>query len=263
VTDRHLTRLFLQRFIENDLISPDADRLRVVSQAGAILLTGGLFVSFFLSLAYLNSPYPLPSRTAANMIRVQFLYSAWSMTVMALVAVSVWDALALDHRDTEILGPLPLPRLVIIRAKIRALVIFAMGFAAALNVVPAMIHPIVAVSRLRPGMLHIGTLVAAHIASTTAAAVFGFAAVLALRELLHAALGPAGFRRVSVVTVNTSCVTGESIPASDFINVAAPSIRRMISFGAITQSVWSSRVVFPLLESPGPRLNAEAAKDAK
>jgi len=47
VPDRHLTRLFLQRFIENDLISPDADRLQVVSQAGAILVTGGLFVSFF------------------------------------------------------------------------------------------------------------------------------------------------------------------------------------------------------------------------
>jgi hypothetical protein len=199
VPDRHLTRLFLQRFIENDLISPDADRLQVVSQAGAILVTGGLFVSFFLSLPYLNSPYPMPSRTAANMIRVQFLYSAWSMTVMALVAVSVWDALALDHRDTEILGPLPLPRGVIIRAKISALVVFAMGFAAALNVVPAMIHPIVAVSRLRPGMLQVGTLVASHIASTTAAAAFGFAAVLALRELLHAALGTAGFRRISVL----------------------------------------------------------------
>jgi hypothetical protein len=199
VPDRHLTRLFLQRFIENDLISPDADRLQVLAQTCAILITGGLFVSFFLSLPYLQSPYPMPSRTAANMIRVQFLYSAWSMTVMALVAVSVWDALSLDHRDTEILGPLPLPRGVIIRAKISALIVFAMGFAAALNVVPAMIHPVVALSRLRPSLLQVGTLVAAHIASTTAAAAFGFAAVLALRELLHAALGTAGFRGISVL----------------------------------------------------------------
>jgi hypothetical protein len=199
VPDRHLTRLFLRRFIENDLISPDADRLQVLSQTCAILITGGLFVSIVLSLPYLNSPYPMPGRTAANMIRVQFLYSAWSMTVMALVAVSAWDALALDHRDTDILGPLPLPRGVIIRAKIAALIVFAVGFAAALNVVPAMIHPIVAVSRLRPSILQVGTLVAAHIASTTFAAAFGFAAVLALRELLHAVLGTPGFRRISVL----------------------------------------------------------------
>ena len=173
--------------------------MQTISQAWAILLTGGLFVSFFLSLPYLTSPYPLPGRTAANVIRVQFLYSAWSMTVMALVAVSVWDALSLDHRDTEILGPLPLPRGVIIQAKVWALIIFAAGFAAALNVVPAMMHPISAVSRLRPSLLQVGTLVAAHIASTTAAAAFGFAAVLALRELLQAALGTAGFRRISVL----------------------------------------------------------------
>jgi hypothetical protein len=199
VPDRPLTRLFLQRFVENDLISPDADRVQVLSQAGATIITGGLFVSVLLSLPYLSAPYAMPNRTAANMIRVQFLYAAWSITVMALVAVSVWDALALDSRDTEILGPLPLRRGVIVRAKVSALVMFAAGFAAALNVIPAMIHPVSALSRLRPSMLQLVTLIAAHITSTTAAATFGFVAVLGLRELLHAILGATGFRRISVV----------------------------------------------------------------
>jgi hypothetical protein len=199
VPDRHLTRLFLRRFSENDVISPDGDRLQFVAQACGMLITGGLFVSFSLLIPYLHSPYPLPSRTAANMIRVQFLYSAWSMTVMALVAVSVWDAVSLDRRDTEILGPLPLPRGVVRRAKIAALLVVAAGVAAALNVVPALMHPIGAVSRLRPNLLQVGTLVAAHLASTTAAAAFGFAVVLAMRELLHAVLGTAGFRRIAVL----------------------------------------------------------------
>jgi hypothetical protein len=199
VPDRALTRLFLQRFVENDLISPDADRVQVLSQACAALLTGGLFVTILLSLPYLSTPYPLPNRTAANVIRVQFLYAAWSITVMALVAVSMWDALALDSRDTEILGPLPLRRGVIVRAKVSALIMFSAGFAAALNVVPAMIHPISAVSRLQPSILQVATLVAAHLASTTAAATFGFVAVLGLREVLHAVLGTTGFRRISVV----------------------------------------------------------------
>jgi hypothetical protein len=199
VPDRPLTRLFLQRFIENDLISPDADRAQVLAQACAALITGGLFVSVLLSLPYLSGAYPLPNRTAANMIRVQFLYAAWSITVMALVAVSVWDALALDRRDTEVLGPLPIARGVILRAKVSALIMFAAVFAAALNVVPAMIHPAMALSRLRPSTLQVATLIAAHITSTTAAAVFGFVAILAVRELLHAALGAAGFRRISVV----------------------------------------------------------------
>jgi hypothetical protein len=199
VPNPHLTRLFLHRFIENDLISPDADRLQVVSQACAALITGGLFVSCFLSLPYLSNPYPMPGRIAANVIRVQFLYCAWSMVVMAIVAVSVWDALALDSRDTEILGPLPVRRDVIVRAKVSALVMFALGFTAALNVVPAMIHPIMSVTRLRPSMLQIAALILAHITSTTAAAAFGFVAVLGLRELLHSVLGTTAFRRISVI----------------------------------------------------------------
>ena len=136
----------------------------------------------------------MPGRTAANMIRVQFLYAAWSITVMALVDFAYP---VLDSRDTEILGPLPLRRGVIIRAKVSALIVFAAGFAAALNVVPAMIHPVVAASRLRPSALQVATLVVAHITSTTAAAAFGFVAVLGLRELLMRSWEPprsAGFQ---------------------------------------------------------------------
>jgi len=185
-----------------------------------MLITGGLFVSFSLLIPYFHSPHPLLRRTAANMIRVQFLFSAWSMTVMAIVAVAVWDALSLDRRDTEILGPLPLPRGIIRRAKIAALLVLAAGFAAALNVVPALMHPIGAVSRLRPNLLQVGTLVVAHLVSTTAAAAFGFAAVLAVREVLHAVLGTARFRQISVLVraalVVTLVTTLLLIPAMAF-----------------------------------------------
>ena len=49
---------------------------------------------------------------------------------------------------------LPLARGVIVRAKVSALILFAAGFAAALNVLPAMIHPVSALSRL---LRHPGT----------------------------------------------------------------------------------------------------------
>src|SRR4029079_15134987 len=114
--ERHLTRLFLRRFLENDLISPDADRLHMLSQVAAVLVSGGLFVTTMLSLGYLTAPFAMPYRTAVQVVRVQFLYDAWSMTVMALVAASVCDAVSLDSRDTQILGLLPLPRRAILRA---------------------------------------------------------------------------------------------------------------------------------------------------
>jgi hypothetical protein len=207
VTNRDLTRLFLRRFLENDLVSSDADRLQVVSQTCGAIITGALFVTIPLSFSYLASPFPMPGRTAVNVIRVQFLYTAWTMTVMAIVAVSVWDALALDSRDTQILGPLPLRRGAIVRAKISALLVFAAAFAASLNLVPAVMHPVFAVARLRPSLLHVVTLVAAHLASTTAAAAFGFGVVLGLREVARAILGSTVFRRVSVVLQAALVVT--------------------------------------------------------
>ena len=45
-----------------------------------------------------------------------------SMLVMALIAAVQWDALALDERDTAILGPLPVAPRDIGRAKLSALV---------------------------------------------------------------------------------------------------------------------------------------------
>jgi hypothetical protein len=198
VRDRLLARLFLRRFLENDLISPDADRLQILSLTGAAIITSGVFVTIFLSLGYLSSPFPMPRRTAVQMLRVQFLYDTWSMIVMALIAVSEWDALALDSRDTSILGPLPLARGVIVRAKVSALVMFSAGFVVALNLAPGLIHQTLAVTRLRPSTVTVVTLIAAHMTSTMAAGAFGFLAVLGLRELLHAILGTGWFLRISV-----------------------------------------------------------------
>jgi len=199
VRDRELTRLFLRRFVENDLISPEADRVQVLSQVGGAIVTGALFVTTVFSLGYIDRPYALPAATAAQVLRVLFACVTWSMTVMALLAVSVWDAVALDARDTQILGPLPVLRRTIVRAKASALIVFAAVFAAALNVVPGLIHPVFALSRLGPSIPQVVVLMVAHLVSTTAAAAFGFAAVLGLRELLSAIVPRVWFRRVSLV----------------------------------------------------------------
>ena len=48
------------------------------------------------------------------------------MLVMALAAVAQWDALALDARDTAVLGLLPIPKSVIVRAKLAATALFGL-----------------------------------------------------------------------------------------------------------------------------------------
>ena len=99
--DQLLTRHFLQRFLDNDLISPEADRHETLSVVGAALISSGLFVTCLLGFGYLAMPFPSPGRIAMHALSDRCLYLSWSMMVMALVAVTAWDALVLDARDTS------------------------------------------------------------------------------------------------------------------------------------------------------------------
>lgn len=192
-----LTRHFLQRFLENDLISPDADRHEVLSTASAVLISSGLFVTILLGVKYLG-PFQTPGRTAVGVLDDRFFYIACAMIVMALVALAEWDALGLDARDTSILGPLPINRGDIVRAKLAAVAIFATGFGLALNFMPSLLFSWLVVAKLRVGLLEPITLAAAQAGICLAAGAFGFLSVLGLRELLQAALGTWWSNRVAI-----------------------------------------------------------------
>ena len=110
VRERLLTRHFLQRFLENDLLSPEADRHDAIAMACGGLLTLGLFLSVVISLKFLFMPFQSPGRTALPGVGDRLTFISISMIVMALVAVMTWDALSLDPRDTAIFGPLPIAR---------------------------------------------------------------------------------------------------------------------------------------------------------
>ena len=195
---RLLTRHFLQRFLENDLISPDTDRHEVLSTASAILISSGLFVTILLGVKYLG-PFQTPGRTAVDVLDDRFFYIACAMIIMALVALAEWDALGLDARDTSILGPLPINRGDIVRAKLAAVAIFAAGFGLALNLMPSLLFSWLVVAKLRVGLLEPITLAAAQAAICLAAGAFGFLSVLGLRELLHAIFGTWWSTRVATV----------------------------------------------------------------
>jgi hypothetical protein len=107
-TTRLLTRHFFRRFIENDQISPDADRHQTLAVGCACLISFGLVVTMLLAIKYLAG-VPIPGQTALTSLDDKFLYIGWSMLMMGLVALAEWDALALDVRDASILGPLPIP----------------------------------------------------------------------------------------------------------------------------------------------------------
>jgi hypothetical protein len=197
-TTRLLTRHFFRRFIENDLISPDADRHQTLTVLAACIMSFGLVVTMLLAVKY-SFALTTPGQVALLSLDDKFLYIGWSMAVMALVTLAEWDALGLDVRDASILGPLPMTGETIFKAKAAALLLFATGCVVTLNLVPTVLFSSAMVSKLVVGPAAYAAQIGTHAAVTTAAGAFGFLSVLALREGLHLVLGTAMFRRVSTV----------------------------------------------------------------
>jgi hypothetical protein len=187
--DRILIRHFLTRLFDNDLISPHADAHKGASVALACLISTGAFLSVLTGQKYVMTAMRMPATNAILYVDDALLFVVLSMIVLAVAAVVAWDGLALDARDEAILGPLPISRARMVGAKLGAMAAVAGAVLAALNGPPAILHPSAALANLPAGAGIAGRLVLAHVVATTAAGLFGFSAVLAIRELLRAALG--------------------------------------------------------------------------
>jgi hypothetical protein len=194
---RLLTTHFLRRLIDDDLISPNADRHESLSMFGAMLVSLGLFVSVLISTKYLFNPYLTPGVAALSALFDRFLFTSAAMTATALVTLLVWDGLAVDARDASVLGAMPIRTRTIVAAKFSALVRFAAMFAGALNLAPSVITPWLMASKLPLSFAQLVLLVLAHAIVVTMASAFGFFAVLAIRGVLQAVLGRALFTRIA------------------------------------------------------------------
>lgn len=184
-----LTRHFLRRFLENDLISPEADRSQLLAVIGAALFSTTLMAALFMSMPYLAKGWT-PSGLAIAALNDRHFYIALSMAVSALLAVAQWDSLVVDARDAAILEPLPVKPTTIRRAKLAAVAVLGLAAALVVNLMPSLIFPWLVVYSTRVSVLEMVTLMVTHAAVTIAAAIWAYVAVIAIREALAALFAP-------------------------------------------------------------------------
>jgi hypothetical protein len=192
-----LTRHFLRRFLENDLIAPDADRSHLLAVIGASLFSTTIFITMVMSCLKYVVGYYTPGQAAIASLDDKFFYISVSMVVVALLAVAQWDALAVDKRDAAILDPLPVRPLAVRRAKLAAVALFGCAAAAIVNLASTVIFPLLVLVKQIVGIVSALQLIATHALIVLGAAAFGFLSVIALRETLAAICGPRWFARVS------------------------------------------------------------------
>src|SRR3954462_8010116 len=192
-----LTRHFLRRFLENDLISPDADRAHLLAVVGAALFSTTIFITMVMSCLKYVVGFFSPGQAAVASLDDKFFYISLSMVSVALLAVAQWDALVVDVRDSAILDPLPVRPVVIRRAKLAAGAIFGCAAAVVVNLAPTVVFPLLVLVKQRVSLASAMVIIGSHALVTLAAAAFGYLSVIAVRETLSAILGGRWFGRIS------------------------------------------------------------------
>lgn len=184
-----LTKHFLREFLENDLISPDADRSQLLAVGGALAISLTLFISAFMSSLFVGAML-MPGQAAILSLDDKIFYLSFAMIVTALVAASQWEVLAIDPRDAAILEPLPVPAGTIRRAKVTAVAILGAAVAIAINGLPSLVFPWM-LSFNFPQMPIEGLLglMVTHAVVSILAAMFGYLVIIALRETMAAIFG--------------------------------------------------------------------------
>jgi len=188
-----LTKQFLRQFLENDLISPEADRTQLLAVVGALAISLTLFISMFMSAKFIGA-FLTPGQAAVLTLDDKFFYLSLAMIATALMAAVQWDALTIDPRDAGILEPLPVSAGTIRRAKLTAVAVLGGAVAVGLNLFPSVVFPwLLSISFPQMRIVALPGLMSAHAVMTFAAAAFGYLAVIAIRETLTMVLGRRGF----------------------------------------------------------------------
>ena len=194
-----LARHFLRRFLENDLVAPDADR----SQFIALLSAACFCTTLFISVAGASFKYVMgthtPGQAAVASLDDKFFFIGLSMIVAALLAAWQWDALVIEARDAAILEPLPVPVSTIRRAKLSAIAALGIGAALLLNLAPSVVFPMLLVVKQHVSLFAALWIVVTHACVSISAAAFGFVTIVAVREVLAATLGVKIFTRISPI----------------------------------------------------------------
>jgi len=194
-----LVRTFWERFFDNELVALQGEMQQTLAHIVALLTAAGAVISLLLVVKY--SLILVPHARLAQMVRMaswadKTFFLAFSMVAIGFLTVISWDALFPDRRDAMVLSPLPLKTRTVFLAKLAALAAFLLVFAGAINLLPALLFPLVASPQPTRWLGPISQM-AAHLLSSLAASAFVFFVLLAVEGALISTLSHRQFRRVS------------------------------------------------------------------
>ena len=192
-----LIRVFLGRFFENEATAGPTDlRESFFWLIAALAAPGVLFV--FHQQFYWNFVEMAPGGVAQLRVSVLFdktFYLTLTSVAMGLVSVAIWNALIVDRRDAFILGVLPVPRWLIVAAKLLSLT----AYVGALNLGMHAGASLLFGASLSGVHGAVGRGMSANLIAASATGMFVFLSVVALVSVCLTVFGPRRFARAAAV----------------------------------------------------------------
>ena len=191
-----LENLFYERFFYNDLISSHDDPQLTAANLMAMLAFPGLLTLYWVPKYYVVLARSPEYVRQWHALGDRFVWIAFSMTVLALLATLQWESLLPDRRDMTILGPQPVTAGQLFYAQAKALGRYLGLFFLILNVAALFFYPLGAVP-WRANFLEGAWFAVANAVAVGASALFAFLAVSGVQSLLLLVLPTSLFRRIS------------------------------------------------------------------
>jgi hypothetical protein len=248
----HFFRAMFDFGFLNDLAADSFKRALIASVGGFVAFGFLLTRTYMVKYAVLWST-GTPERYRRALLGDDLMIIALPMLLVAFVTLLVSHSLFPDERDFRILGPLPVRRVVIFRAKLGALLLFTGLFTIAAHVSLA---PLMLLTSLNPWGEHsvILRLVAWAIASLTASA-FAIVAITAVVGIVVFAMSRSRLEALS--TTMRSVVLGLLVVCLPLVS-HLPSLGAPLERGAawiiLVPPAWFLGLERVLQGSPGTRL---------
>lgn len=190
-----LVRHFLNRLIHIDAFQALPGSTDATAQILALIAAPGIVLPFLLLMKYFYLYTTAPAAIPAEIWKDRCFFVSYSLATIGIVSTLQWDALTLNRRDRNILGPLPIHPTIICLALPTAQMIFLSCFFLAANL-PAAI--------LLPMAFGLASPEASGAAMTGAFMVTGgvvfltvFPGLVVLRGILRSILNETWFQRIS------------------------------------------------------------------
>jgi hypothetical protein len=177
---RALTRLFIARLFENDMLSPSRDRAERVFLILAALATPSVVLPLLHMLKYVVLPGNLAYRA---LLADRAWYAALAIAILTVATTLQWGALSPDQRDCLILFPLPVRLRSIMVAKSVAVLAFLAAVVLSANAASSILFPTVTMHE--KSFVVWGQRIAAHGLTGLLASLFAFSAVLTIHSVVN------------------------------------------------------------------------------